>query len=195
MTTIRSAPSYARVAGKDARVPAVADTVADLIRRLGDISPERILLMPPPGTATEDDLIRLLDGADKRLVELIDGVLVEKAMGTREGFLANFISRRIGDFAEENDLGLTAGGDSPFRLRLGLVRLPDVSFVSWDRIPGDEFPDDAIAGLVPDLAVEVLSKSNTIAEIELKLDHYFKAGVRLAWVVDPRAKTAECYSS
>jgi Uma2 family endonuclease len=70
-----------------------------------------------------------------------------------------------------------------------------VSFVSWARLPGDEFLDDPIAEVVPDLAVEVLGKSNTLAEIELKLDHYFEAGVRLVWVIDPKKQRAKIYSS
>lgn len=171
------------------------ETVADLIERLGGIPASRIRMKPPLGTATEQDVIRWLDAEDKRLFELIDGVLVEKAVGTREGILAHFIGRRVGDYAEENDLGLTAGADSPFRLRLGLVRIPDLSFISWSRIPGGEFPDDAIADVIPDLAVEVLSESNTPAEIELKLDHYFEAGVRLAWVIDPKKQKARIYTS
>jgi Uma2 family endonuclease len=171
------------------------ESVADLIDRLGGIPAERIRLQPPPGTATEQDLLRLLDAEDKRICELIDGVLVEKAMGTRDGLFASYLSRMIWNHAEEFGLGVVLGGDSPFRFRLGLVRLPDVSFVSWARIPGDEFPDDAIAELVPDLAVEVLSKSNTLAEIELKLDNYFEAGVRLAWVIDPKKERAKVYTS
>jgi Uma2 family endonuclease len=171
------------------------ETVADLIDRLGGVPAHRIRMKPTPGTATEADVIRWLDGPNKRLFELIDGVLVEKAVGTKEGFLAGFVLRRVGDFAEDHDLGLAGAGDSPFRLRLGLVRIPDVSFISWQRIPGEEFPADAIAGLIPDLAVEVLSESNTRAEIELKLDHYFETGVRAAWVIDPKKKSAVVYNS
>ena len=172
-----------------------SETVADLIERLGGIPAERIRLKPPPGTATGDDVIRWMDGPDKRLFELIDGVLVEKAVRTREGFLAAYISRRLWEFAEQEGLGVVGGADAPFRFRLGLVRFPDVSFVSWDRIAGDEFPDDPIAGLIPDLAIDVLSESNTPREIELKLDHYFETGVRAAWVVDPKEQTAVIHSS
>jgi Uma2 family endonuclease len=172
-----------------------SETVADLIDRLGGIPAERIRLQPPPGMATEQDLIRLLDAEDKRICELIDGVLVEKAMRTREALFALYLGRMIGNYAEEFDLGVVLGGDGPYRFRLGLVRVPDVSFVSWARLPGDEFPDDPIAEVVPDLAVEVLSKSNTLAEIELKLDNYFEAGVRLVWVIDPKKQRAKIYSS
>ena len=172
-----------------------SETVADLIDRLGGIPANRIRLKPAPGTATEDDVVRWLDGPNKRIFELIDGVLVEKAVSSKEGILAGFVLRQIGNYADDHDLGLVGPGDSPFRLRLGLVRVPDVSFVSWERIPNEVFPNDAIASLIPDLAVEVLSKSNTAAEIELKLNHYFEAGVRAAWVIDPVTQTAVLYSS
>ncbi len=171
------------------------DAVADLIERLGGIPAYRILLKPTPGKATERDLIRLLDGPNKRICELIDGVLVEKALGLRESLLASWVSRMLWNCADENDLGIVLGAASPFRLRLGLVRFPDVSFISWGRLPGNEIPDDAISEVIPDLAVEVLSKSNTAAEIELKLDHYFEAGVRLAWVIDPKRQKARIYTT
>lgn len=171
------------------------ESVADLIDRLGGIPAERIRMQPPPGTATEKDLLRLLDAEDKRICELIDGVLVEKAVATREGLYAAYLTRMLWNHAEEFDLGVVLGADAPFRFRLGLVRVPDVSFVSWGRIPGGEFPDDPISEVIPDLAIEVLSKTNTLAEIELKLDNYFDAGVRLAWVIDPKKERAKIYSS
>jgi Uma2 family endonuclease len=171
------------------------DNVGELIERLGGIPANRILLKPAPGKATERDLIKLLDGPNKRICELIDGVLVEKAMGFRESLLASWIVHRLWAFAAENDLGIVLGADSPYRLRLGLIRLPDVSFIGWTHMPGDEAPDEPVSKIIPDLAIEVLSKSNTPAEIELKLDHYFEAGVRLAWVIDPKKQKAQVYTS
>jgi Uma2 family endonuclease len=153
------------------------------------------MLFPAPGTATEADVIRYLEAPRKRLCELIDGVLVKKPMGMLEGVLGAWISHCLWGFVSERHLGAVFGADSPIRLRLGLVRYPDVGFISWDRIPGDELPNDAIGKIIPDLAVEVLSRSNTAGEIELKLDHYFEAGIRLAWVIDPATKTADIYTS
>lgn len=171
-------------------------TIADLVHRLGDIPIDRIMLRPAPGLANEKDLIRLLEAPRKRICELIDGVLVEKPMGVKEGLLGSYISGEFWHYIKYvNDAGLAFGADSPFRLRLGLVRIPDVCFVAWDRIPNEEWPDDAIGKIIPDLAIEILSKSNTVAEIELKLDHYFEAGVRLIWVIDPASETADVYTS
>jgi Uma2 family endonuclease len=174
------------------------DNMADLMevrKRLGDVPFERILLRPVPGTATEKDALRLLERPDKRICELIDGVLVEKARGTRESLLGVQIGRILGNFVDPSDLGVVLGADGMMRLEPGLVRIPDVSFISWDNIPGGEMPDDAIASLTPDLAVEVLSKKNTPAEIDRKLRDYFLAGTKLAWVVDPKTQTAKMYTS
>jgi Uma2 family endonuclease len=170
-------------------------SVGDLLAELGDIPPHRVLLNPWPGTATEEDLIRLLDGPRKVVCELVDGVLVEKAMGFKEGLLASVICRFLWDFAERNDSGVVVGADGPVRLRLKLVRVPDVCYVSWTRIGADEIADDSISKVIPELAVEVLSKSNTRREIDRKIGEYFTAGVLLVWVIDPQKETATIYRS
>ena len=77
----------------------------------------------------------------------------------------------------------------------GQVRIPDVAFVSWERLPGKVVPDVAIPDLAPDLAIEVLSEGNTEKEMERKLKDYFFAGVRLVWYIDIKKRTAEVYTS
>lgn len=174
------------------------DNMAELMevrKKLGDIPIERILLNPQPGTATEEDALRELEGPNKRICELINGVLVEKARATREALLAGVIVQLLNNAVMVDDLGVVLPGDGMLRLEPGLVRIPDVSFISWDNIPGEEMPKDAIASLAPDLAVEVLSKKNTPAEIDRKLHDYFLAGTKLAWVIDPKTQTAKRYTS
>ena len=62
-------------------------TLADVLQQLGGISPRRVRFRPAPGTATEEDVIKIRD-RERRLFELIDGVLVEKVMGYWESVLA-----------------------------------------------------------------------------------------------------------
>lgn len=169
-------------------------TFADLLQELGGISPERIRFRPAPGRATEKDVIRI-EASENRLFELVDGVLVEKAMGATEALLASNIGRYLWNHLDDRDLGVVLGSDGMMRLRPRLVRIPDVSFISWNQIPSGEFPSKPIPDLYPDLAVEVLSDSNTPAEIERKLAEYFEAGCRLAWIIDPKTHTAEIYTS
>ena len=170
-------------------------TLADVVNQLGEISLERIRANPPPGTATERDLIAALEAPRKRICELVDGVLVEKPVGTTEAVIAGLIVHWLWDFLEAQDLGVVIPADGPLRLWVGLVRVPDVSFVSWERLPGGEFPDEPIAGLVPNLAVEVLSPSHTKKEMNRKVEEYFRAGVQLVWLIDPKTQTAQAYTS
>ncbi len=171
--------------------PATVETVADLLESLGDIPPERIRMRPPPGTATEDDVLTV-HASEKRLCELVDGVLVEKPMGYDESRLAAELIYALVDYLRSNDLGTAAGADGMMRLLTGLVRIPDVSFVSWDHLPESYGPIPPIA---PDLAVEILSESNTPREMERKLREYFEAGTQLVWYLDPRSRTATVYTA
>jgi Uma2 family endonuclease len=169
-------------------------SVADLIESLGGIPPERIRLRPAPGLATEADALKLLEAPRKRLCELIDGVLVEKTMGFRESFLAGLILRILGDFVDARGLGIVIGEAGMIRLYPGRLRIPDVAFYAWDRFPDRRIPDDPIPAVAPDLAVEVLSPSNTPKEMALKRRDYFAAGVRLVWEVDPKTRTVAVYT-
>jgi Uma2 family endonuclease len=169
-------------------------TMADLLKHFGGISPRRIRLHPAPGTATEQDVIDLQDRED-RLYELVDGVLVEKIMGFPESYLAGEVLRQMGNYVMEHDLGFVVGADGTVRLMPKLVRIPDVSFVSWRQLPLRKIPADPIPNLAPDLAVEVLSKGNTKGEMARKLKDYFLAGVLLVWFIDPAKRTVTVYTA
>jgi Uma2 family endonuclease len=165
---------------------------AEWLRDLGDVPLERIIFDPPPRTATEADLIRRVE-VDKQLCELVEGTLVEKPMGYYESMVAARILYLLMGFVDKHDLGAVSGEASMHRLKKGLVRLPDVAFVRAERLRGRD-PREAILGLSPDLAVEVLSESNTRSEIERKLSEYFAAGTRLVWVIDPATRSARSYT-
>ncbi|HZY83499.1 MAG TPA: Uma2 family endonuclease [Gemmataceae bacterium] len=169
-------------------------TVADLLEKLGGVPPERVRMKPLPGTATEEDLIAIQD-RENRNCELIDGVLVEKPLGYPESALAAWLSYLLQNFLVQHDLGNLAGESGSTRLMPGLVRIPDVSFISWDRLPSRTIPSEPILGLAPDLAVEVLSPSNTKREMDLKVREYFLAGVRLVWLVDMTKRSVRVYTA
>jgi Uma2 family endonuclease len=171
-----------------------SETLADLLAELGDVSPKRIRRQPPPGQATEEDVIRILN-RENRLFELVDGVLVEKAIGFREARLASDLGRRLGNFVVANNRGIVTGPDGTIRLAAGLVRIPDVAFFAWTRFPKREMPTAPIPSLAPDLAVEVLSEGNTAREMERKIVEYFQAGTDLVWIIDPDGRTVQVFTS
>lgn len=171
-----------------------ACTLADLFEEFGPMPISRIRTDPPPGTATEADVLRILDH-ENRLCELVDGILVEKTTGFDESRLAADLIFVLNGFVKPRKLGIVTGADGTIKLARGLVRIPDVAYFPWDRLPNRRRPRQPIPRIAPDLAVEVLSPSNTRQEMQRKLKDYFAAGVRLVWYIDPAALTAQAYTS
>ena len=164
------------------------ETAADWLHDLGDIPLERIIMDPWPGTATEKDLLVFVERR-KRLCELVDGTLVEKPAGYLESLIAAWLITELNNFVGLRNLGFVSGEAGMIRMISGRVRLPDVAFVSVKDLPGGKLPSDPIPTLPPTLAVEVLSETNTKAEIHQKLKEYFESGTKLAWIIDPATRT------
>ncbi|MGC8639640.1 MAG: Uma2 family endonuclease [Isosphaeraceae bacterium] len=167
-------------------------TLQDVVDRLGGISLSRILARPAPGTATEADLLAV-NARKLHLCELVDGVLVEKAMGLRESLLAGVLIGLLRAFVVPRNLGLVTAPDGSIKIFAGLIRLPDVAFISWSRIPGGRVPSEPVPQLAPELAIEVLSEGNTKAEMRRIRGEYFEAGVDFVWEVDPRKRVIHVY--
>lgn len=169
-------------------------TASEVIAHFGDIPIARIRTNPPPGHATEADVISLHEH-DDRLCELIDGTLMEKAMGWQESDLAYAIGTMLRTYARSKKLGKVFGADGMFRLGAGQIRIPDVAFISAARFAGQTVQSGAFWELGCDLAVEVISPSNTRREMERKLSDYFNAGVQLVWLVFPIQREVAVYTS
>lgn len=173
---------------------AVARTMADFLTNLGGIAPGRVAARPALGHATLADLMAINESNEPALHELVDGVLVEKAMGFEASVVALAIARIIGAFVAQNRLGLVSGAGGFFQLDSS-VRGPDVAFVSADRLPEGVFPKEAYPKLSPNLVVEVLSPGNTQAEMTRKRLEYFHSGAQLMWIVDCTFRSVAVYTS
>jgi Uma2 family endonuclease len=141
---------------------------------------------------TADDLDRVPD--DER-GELLRGVMLPVAPVRRVHWkVTGKFDRSLGNYADANRLG-DVGPEAGFLLERDpdTVLAPDISFVAAGR----EWPDDALGWpeMAPDLAVEVLSPSNTRREIALKVEIYLRAGVRLVWVADAEARTVVVHAA
>jgi len=172
------------------------DTLADIVAALGGIPPHRIRFRPYPGTAEEYHLSDV-SIPNIRACELIDGTLVEKAMGIRSEYIGMWIATIFGRFPDIDDVGAILGSQAYLRLFPGTVRMPDVAFIRWDSMADpDELEDPAGAFLdtAPDLIVEVLSPGNTAGEMTRKLGEYATAGVKIVWIVDPETQTVEVFT-
>ncbi len=174
--------------GEGPVVPAVW-TAVDLAARFGAMPMARLRHNRAWGEATEADLLALEDCPEKSLCELIDGVLVEKVMGSRESQIAVCLLTVLWSFIRPRQLGTVLGPDGMLRFPNGRVYLPDVTFIARERLPGGELPEAAITPIVPDLCVEIVSRSNSAAEIDSKTADYFAHGVREVWLIRPVDRT------
>lgn len=144
---------------------------------------------------TAEELLALPD--DDLRYELVKGeVRCMSPAGSKHGRLALELGRLVANFVHERGLGQTYAAETGFVLARDpdTVRAPDVAFVQTERIPPDG-PSDSFWEGAPDLAVEVLSPSDSMTEVEDKVFEYLAAGCRLVWVVNPRAERVTAYRS
>lgn len=137
---------------------------------------------------TIEEFERLPD--DEWRCELVRGVVVrEPPAGFEHGRVANRILHLLTGFVEGHDLGEVLASETGFVLfdDPPTVRAPDAAFVAEGRVPSPAPP--GFGRLAPDLAVEVVSPSNTIAQIHSKMLDYLDAGSRLVWVADPSTRS------
>jgi Uma2 family endonuclease len=102
-------------------------------------------------------------------------------------FLHNFVRDNLlillKTFVEERRLG-TVVSEQPFHLFGNTVRVPDVAFVRIGRtLSPDKLPEGA-----PDLAIEVISPTNTPHEIDQRVSDFFAAGSTRVWLVYPEQR-------
>lgn len=134
---------------------------------------------------------------DEGRAELVRGHLVrEPPAGMEHGRLGNHLAYLVTDFVRGRGLGEVFGAGTGFVLNEEppTVRAPDMAFVARDRLPPSG-ESEGFGHLAPDLAVEVVSPSNTVAGILDKVSDYLDAGTRLVWVVEPRRRIVTEYRS
>ncbi len=132
-----------------------------------------------------DDVLRLADRDEN--FELVDGELVPMSpTGVLQGQLEALVCSVLQPYVIEHQLGLVVVGDVLFRLDVAgrLARAADVAFIRSDRLPGEQTPLGAFIG-APDLAVEIISPSNTANEIQQKIGHWLTHGTGGVLVIYP----------
>ena len=132
---------------------------------------------------------------DSRDLELIDGTVQEKKMGTESGSISTRIAYFMWAIVLPSQLGEVIGGDGMYRCfptHPKRVRKPDVSFIRCDRLPEGRVPR-GITNIRPDLAVEVISPLDYYYEVDERISDYFDAGIPLIWIVSPQTRTVLVY--
>lgn len=170
-------------------------TFEDVARALGDVPIHRILLDPRPGTATAADMVAMTESKFGRIVELVDGTLVEKAMGKFEDVIGFELGLSIGNYVKQNQLGVMNGAQGMTTMITGNIRMPDLMFTAKERITMRQLRAEPAPAIAPDLSVEVLSDTNSKSEMLKKRRELFASGTRLIWEFEPTDHTVAVYTS
>lgn len=142
---------------------------------------------------TADDLLTMPD--DGKRYELIRGELIEMPPASHEhGRVAERFGRRIGNFAEERDLGHGIAAETGVNIARDpdTMRAPDYGFISYERMAEPPAPR-GYADVIPDLVLEVVSPDDRQPEIDAKTQMWLDAGVRLALVAYPESQEVHAH--
>ncbi|AFY75132.1 hypothetical protein Syn7502_03266 [Synechococcus sp. PCC 7502] len=142
---------------------------------------------------TDQDLMALPD--DGNNYELVDGELIMSNSGLEHGYIAIILASALFGFVSSRKLGVILDSSTAFTMQSGNKRSPDISFLSKERLKGLQKLPKGFGEGAPDLAVEILSPSNTIAEIHTKIVEYFENGSRLIWVINPEEEYVLVYKN
>jgi Uma2 family endonuclease len=144
---------------------------------------------------TADDLLKMPESGVR--YELVAGEL--RTMTPASGAHGLVVGRVFGALYQHiqgQHLGEVFPGATGFLLKRNpdTVRAPDVAFISADRLPAEGIGPGFLQ-LAPDLAVEVISPTDTVSELGEKVEEYIAVGVRAIWIVDPANRTVTVHEA
>jgi Uma2 family endonuclease len=140
---------------------------------------------------TANDLEQMPDD-DSVQLELDEGELITMPpAGMDHGSQGIDISFVLKAFVKKHRLGRVYGADTGFRLSDDTVRAPDIAFVRKERLAAVHRKGFGFGA--PDLAIEILSPSDSIRQLTRKIRQYLAAGCHTVWVVHPERKEIDVY--
>lgn len=141
---------------------------------------------------TPEDEEKILSSSE---YEIVDGEIVERSMpNPQHARIEARITTALSLYVENNPIG-EIYTECNFELKKGLIRIPDVAFVSFERFPKDGEPTGSRWKTAPDLAVEIISPTDDYKAVFQKISEYFVNGVRQIWLIEPGEKTLTIYRS
>ena len=121
--------------------------------------------------------------------ELVDGELIDMDGALPHGSITGEIYLLLRLHIRATGLPLTAGVSTGFQMSPYTLRFPDVHVTTWTRMAAYDADAGGFPRFAPDVAIEVVSPSNTSAEMDRKTAEYFANGARAVWIADPGPRT------
>jgi Uma2 family endonuclease len=142
---------------------------------------------------TVKDLEKIQANYPDYCMELVDGnIIIMSPSGYESEEVGTEFSRLLGNWVRPRQLGRITGSSAGFKLPNTDLRAPDVSFVRAERLKRST---EDYAELVPDLIVEVKSKTDSLDKLRQKIQEFISLGTQIGILIDPKTRTLEVYRS
>ncbi len=135
----------------------------------------------------DDEFLKLSRNNQGVQIEMTkDGdLIIMPGTGGLTGRKNSRIIRRLDEWAEKDASGVTFDSDTIFCLPNGAKKIPDASWVSnekWNALSKEE--QDKIVPFAPDFAIELRSRTDSLKDLQEKMQEYIENGVSLGWLID-----------
>jgi len=143
---------------------------------------------------TPDDLLQM--GDEGKGFELVKGELMELNLSARSSRIGGQIYRQLENYSRSQSPGWAfppETGFRCFRTDPDRVRKPDAAFIALQRFTRDEYEEEGFIEVVPDLVAEVISPDDNAEEVEIKIEAWLEAGVKVLWEVYPATCSIRAY--
>jgi Uma2 family endonuclease len=139
-----------------------------------------------PSGQSAADLVEVPDG-----YELVNGQLMEMNVGAESAWVSGNLFILLGAHNNKQQLGFVLPSETVYRCfpKGQTARKPDASFVRKGQLKDDRVPAGDMK-IAPDLVIESVSPNDTVYELDEKVEQFLAAGVRLVWVINPKARIA-----
>jgi Uma2 family endonuclease len=151
----------------------------------------------PPNLKVSDEqfLTFVQANPDLRLERTATGQLIIMAPTGSEGGSYNAeIGIDFGIWNRQAKTGKVFDSSSGFRLPNGAIRAPDAAWVEqsrWNALTPEQ--RKGFAPICPDFVIELASESDSVEDLQAKMQEYLDNGCRLGWLILPKTRTVEIY--
>ena len=153
-----------------------------------EVATTRLVLNVEKVGLTEEQFFQLCSDNSDLFMELTaqKELIIMSPNGLKSSWRENILSTRLTNWAEKDGTGIVYGPCAGYTLPNGAIRGPDASWVRRERIAAFSKKElEKFGHLCPDFAAEIRSPTNTLTELQDKMDEYIANGAQLGWLIDP----------
>ncbi len=154
------------------------------------------LVLRPPMPMTDDELLRFCEANQEYRIEREpDGEILVMTPANGETSQKNaYIVLELGLWSRSSDSGVFFGPNGGFTLPDGSMRSPDAAWLTkerWQALSREQ--RRKFLPVCPEFVIELRSPSDSITELQEKMQSWVANGAQLAWLIDPEQKVAVVY--